>query len=848
GIVSWATRGIHLGYQRNYFNVHVDDVFLPDSRWSVSGNCTPGDDCIGNVTTTDIRMTAADVTKLVAWQTAHGFKLDMVFNADGSVLAGGATDPLTTAFLANKAQFPWINHTYSHQYLGCIQIAPTVVGQTWHCATSPTEVPRQDPEIPQTLSGTLYWHSEAGITGQVSQNIAWAAANGLTSPNFDPKELVTGEHSGLASLPQMPTDNPFLVPALSALGVKYTASDASREVEPRTLAGGVTVTVPRHPTNIYYNAGLFQDEVDEYNWYYTSKANGGSGICEGNASSTCITPLAAGDNAAAATSFNTYIKPIEVRNALKYVLTNDPRPFYAHQSNLAQDAVLYPVVEGVLGAYNGVYNTSTTPIKQTNMTGQYQAMSRISGWKAVNGAVDGYVDSAGVHVPTSSAAVPVTVPAASTGGTLEAYAGSLSGWVSGGATITPPTPAGGYLVKAPATAPGAPTIGTAAPGSTTATVAWTAPASDGGSAITGYTVRGYVGAATTPSITANVAAGLTGTVVTGLTNGTSYRFDVAAVNTVGTGAYSAISAAVTPNVALAPVPGNATAKPGNASATVTWVAPTTTSGVTGYQIRAFAGASTTASKTVTVAASRLTASVTGLTNGTGYTFDVSSLYGTSAGPASARSVAVTPSLISQAPGAPSIAGVAPANTAATVTWVPPVDSGAGTPSGYRVAAYVGTGTSAARTVTVAGTASTATMTGLTNGTGYTFEVTVQYSAGNGPISARSAAVVPAPSAPSAPVIGTAASGSTGGTITATAQWSAPANTGGSAITGYQVNAMRLAADGSVLGTTTSGLRPSSARSYSMTLPVGGQYVFTVVAVNAAGTSAPSATSNPVTGR
>ena len=39
------TRGIHLGYQRNYFAVHVDDVFLPDSRWSATGHCTPGDGC-----------------------------------------------------------------------------------------------------------------------------------------------------------------------------------------------------------------------------------------------------------------------------------------------------------------------------------------------------------------------------------------------------------------------------------------------------------------------------------------------------------------------------------------------------------------------------------------------------------------------------------------------------------------------------------------------------------------------------------------------------------------------------------------------------------------------------------
>ena len=72
GIVSWATRGVNLGYHRNYFGVQVDDVFLPDSRWSATGHCTPGDSCVDpTVTTTDIRMVPTDVTRLVNWQTAR---------------------------------------------------------------------------------------------------------------------------------------------------------------------------------------------------------------------------------------------------------------------------------------------------------------------------------------------------------------------------------------------------------------------------------------------------------------------------------------------------------------------------------------------------------------------------------------------------------------------------------------------------------------------------------------------------------------------------------------------------------------------------------------------------------
>ena len=41
GIVSWATRGINLGYQRNYFNVHVDDVFLADAGGASTPTAPP---------------------------------------------------------------------------------------------------------------------------------------------------------------------------------------------------------------------------------------------------------------------------------------------------------------------------------------------------------------------------------------------------------------------------------------------------------------------------------------------------------------------------------------------------------------------------------------------------------------------------------------------------------------------------------------------------------------------------------------------------------------------------------------------------------------------------------------
>src|SRR5690606_5739896 len=88
--------------------------------------------------------------------------------------------------------------------------------------------------------------------------------------------------------------------------------------------------------------------------------------------------------------------------------------------------------------------------------------------------------------------------------------------------------------------PSSPSISLATAGDAQANIAFTAPLSNGGAAITGYTVTASPGGL----LAIGAISPLT---VTGLTNGVSYTFVVNASNSVGIGSASAASAAVIPN-------------------------------------------------------------------------------------------------------------------------------------------------------------------------------------------------------------------------------------------------------------------------------------------------------------
>lgn len=360
--------------------------------------------------------------------------------------------------------------------------------------------------------------------------------------------------------------------------------------------------------------------------------------------------------------------------------------------------------------------------------------------------------------------------------------------------------------KTPASAPGSVR---AEKGNAAATVSWTA-ADGNGSPITGYRARAVPGGQSCiPS-----PATATSCTVYSLTNGTSYTFEAVATNRYGTSP-AAVSNAVTPGTPGAPT--NVSARGSSGAVAVSW-SPSQFFGstVTGYTVTSDGGRICTTAGTTTC-------TVSGLTNGSTYSFSVSA--SSAAGPSAPSPwVTATPS---GPPMSPTSVRATPGDGSATLTW------SASATDGSAVALYEIQSTPFTRYFQVAGHLTTANVLGLTNGTAYTFTVRARTEAGqSSPLSAASNAVTPS-SAPGAPMNVQAKSVPQGVEVT----W-APANANGSSITKYTVATNFQGHTVVVPGSATSALFTG--------LTYGTPYNFTVRATNGVGDGPLSSESNVVT--
>jgi peptidoglycan/xylan/chitin deacetylase (PgdA/CDA1 family) len=297
GQLAWLTRGTYLGFERNYLPIQIDDVLLPNHSWDVEAHET---DLSPEAS---IRMTAEDATRAANWSRARGLRLDLACNGVGSERharrAGVTVDPLLDALLAEREVFGWINHTYEHLDLS---------------------------DVPQST-----------IASEIERNFSWARAAGV---QFEPRAVVTGEHTGLANLTATPprAENVHLAAALTDQRIRYLACDASRPYPARggghlapgtPFVIGTAVVVPRRPTILSYDAATEAQALDRLRC--ASRTDGDS--------------------------WEQAIE-LEAKRIFAAMISNDPRPHYFHQSNLigagdgrGAPALLFGLLDAVLRRY-----------------------------------------------------------------------------------------------------------------------------------------------------------------------------------------------------------------------------------------------------------------------------------------------------------------------------------------------------------------------------------------------------------------------------------------------------------------------------------------------------------------
>lgn len=192
-------------------------------------------------------------------------------------------------------------------------------------------------------------------------------------------------------------------------------------------------------------------------------------------------------------------------------------------------------------------------------------------------------------------------------------------------------------------------------------------------------------------------------------------------------------------------PTSVIASPGDTTAGVNWTPAQDGQPVTSFTVR-----NSSASNNLTVADVIVTppvgsaivptsATITGLTDGVTYQFEVRATNGFGSSAFSAPSNAVTP-LAATVPGAPTGVTASAANAQALVVWTAPSNGGLPITS-YTVTALSG-GVSTGITATVVGAVSGAVVNGLTNGVAYTFTVHATNAIGSGPESAPAGPVTP----------------------------------------------------------------------------------------------------------
>lgn len=250
--------------------------------------------------------------------------------------------------------------------------------------------------------------------------------------------------------------------------------------------------------------------------------------------------------------------------------------------------------------------------------------------------------------------------------------------------------------------------------------------------------------------------------------GTSYQFRVAAINSIGTGPWSPASGIYLPSGLPTEPVLSAVVTPGNSQASLQWCCSSGQgSAITGYSIRASVDAGATwGVGPANTGSTAMSGTVTGLTNGRSYVFQVAAINANGTGTWSATSNAATPT------GPPDAVTWGTATAGASqvqLTWAAPANNGGSALTAYSIQSSTNGGATWSAPVPNTGNTNTsATITGLSNGTAYVFRVAALSALGTGAWSSSSAPVTPTPaSAPSGTPPATTPPPSTPGSVITT---------------------------------------------------------------------------------
>jgi hypothetical protein len=220
GVMNWVTGGLFLGERHVNMAPQIDDIFIDNDLYG------------GGI----YRINAVDWGAVVAWQTqkrqqsqTSDLLLHMAFNGEGTT-GTYSPDLLTPAVDLTDSEFPWINHTFSHENLDAV--------------------------------------SYDVAYREITRNNQIAASMGFT--DYDRRAMVTPDVSGLK--------NPEAMSAAYDAGIRFLITDTSQpgQDNPTPQAGiynwsepGILM-VPRRPVNLFYNVTTPTEWTNEYNSLYRS--------------------------------------------------------------------------------------------------------------------------------------------------------------------------------------------------------------------------------------------------------------------------------------------------------------------------------------------------------------------------------------------------------------------------------------------------------------------------------------------------------------------------------------------------------------------------------------------------